>query len=73
MRQLENDLFENRELMEVRLGSPWSDYPRLLIEASKRIKKPVYKSYEELEEILKEAFLLYEDLKFGLINLYNEQ
>lgn len=58
---------------EVRLGSPWSVYSRLLNEASKRIKKPVYKSYEELEVILKEAFLMYEDFKFELSNLYNEQ
>ena len=58
---------------EVRLGSPWSVYSRLLIEPSERIKKPVYRSYEELEEILKEAFLMYEDFKFNLINLYSEQ
>lgn len=58
---------------EVRLGSPWSVYSRLLIDPNERIKKPVYRSYEELEEILKEAFLMYEDFKFNLINLYSEQ
>lgn len=58
---------------EVRLGSPWSVYSRLLIDPSERIKKPVYRSYEELEEILKEAFSMYEDFKFNLINLYSEQ
>lgn len=54
---------------ELRLGSPWSVYSRLLIDPNERIKKPVYRSYEELEEILKEAFLMYEDFKFNLINL----
>lgn len=57
---------------EVRLGSPWSVYSRSLIDSSVRIKKPVYRNYEELEEILKTAFLMYEDFKFELINLYNE-
>lgn len=58
---------------EVRLGSPWSVYSRLLIDPSERIKKPVYRSYKELEEILKEAFLMYEDFKSELINFYKEQ
>ncbi|KAA0966410.1 hypothetical protein FQ087_09320 [Sporosarcina sp. ANT_H38] len=58
---------------EVRLGSPWSVYSRLLIDPRERIKKPVYQSYRELAEILKEAFLMYDDLKGELINLYNEQ
>ena len=58
---------------EVRLGSPWSVYSRLLIDPSERIKKPVYRSYEELEEILKGALLIYEDFKYELTNLYNEQ
>ncbi|MET3656311.1 hypothetical protein [Sporosarcina psychrophila] len=58
---------------EVRLGSPWSVYSKLLIDPRERIKKPVYQSYRELEEILKEAFLMYDDFKGELINLYNEQ
>ncbi|MFT9818123.1 hypothetical protein [Lysinibacillus sp. NPDC056185] len=58
---------------EVRLGSPWSVYSRLLIDPRERIKKPVYRGYEELEEILEEAFLMYDDFKSELINVYNEQ
>lgn len=58
---------------EVRLGSPWSVYSRLLIDPRERIKKPVYRDYEELEEILEEAFLMYDDFKSELINVYNEQ
>ena len=58
---------------EVQLGSPWSVYSRLLIDQKARIKKPVYRDYKELEQILKEAFLMYEDFKRELINLYNQQ
>ncbi|PAF18974.1 hypothetical protein [Terribacillus saccharophilus] len=58
---------------EVRLGSPWSVYSRFLVDPKERIKKPVYRSYEELEQILKEAFSMYDDFKGELINLYNEQ
>lgn len=58
---------------EFRLGSPWSVYSRLLIDPGERIKKPVYRSYEELEGILEAAFLMYDDFKSELINVYNEQ
>ncbi len=58
---------------EVRLGSPWSIYPRLLINPSMRIKMPIFRSYEELEEILKEAFVLYEEFKWELISLYEKE
>lgn len=58
---------------EVRLGSPWSVYSRLLINPRERIKKPVYRSYEELEDILKEAFLMYDDFKSELISVYSKQ
>ena len=58
---------------EVRLGSPWSVYSRLLINSKERIKKPIYRSYKELEEVLKEAFYMYEDFKRELLNIYNQQ
>lgn len=32
-----------------------------------RIKKPVFGTYEELEDILKEAFGMYEDFKLALM------
>ncbi|WHY79966.1 hypothetical protein QNH20_12835 [Neobacillus sp. WH10] len=58
---------------EVRLGSPWSVYSRLLINPKERIKKPIFRSYKELEEVLKEAFYMYEDFKRELLNIYNQQ
>ncbi|EJQ45437.1 hypothetical protein IEE_02318 [Bacillus cereus BAG5X1-1] len=57
---------------EVRLGSPWSVYSRLLMNASERIKTPVYRNYIELEEILKEAFLMYDDVKSEISNVYSK-
>jgi len=36
------------------------------------IKKPAFSSYEELTDILKESFLLYEDLKKAVIRIYTK-
>ncbi len=51
---------ENGELL---LGSPWGTYSRRLIDSSYRIKKPIIGTYEDLEEILKITFQMYEDFK----------
>ncbi|PAD69684.1 hypothetical protein CHH83_07405 [Bacillus sp. 7586-K] len=56
---------------EVRTGSPWSIYVRFL-DPDEKFKKPTFGSYEELEELLKEAFLMYEDFKSELISIYEE-
>lgn len=40
--------------------------------ASERIKIPVYRNYMELEGILKEAFLMYDDFKSEISNLYSK-
>ena len=45
------------------LGAPWSTYSRRLIDGNYRIKNPVFGSYEDLEEILKIVFEMYEDFK----------
>lgn len=55
---------ENGELL---LGAPWSTYSRRLIDANYRIKKPVFGTYEDLEDILKVAFGMYEDFKKALM------
>ncbi len=57
---------ENGELL---LGAPWSTYSRRLIDSSYRIKKPVFGTYEELEEILKITFKMYEDFKSVLTGI----
>jgi hypothetical protein len=51
---------ENGKLL---LGAPWGTYSRRLVDSSCRIKKPVFGSYEDLDEILKTAFSMYEDFK----------
>lgn len=45
------------------LGSPWGIYAKRMIDPSYRIKMPVFGSYEDLEEILKVSFGMYEDFK----------
>ena len=56
---------ENDELI---LGAPWGTYSRRL-GADYRIKKPVFKDYDELEEIIKTSFEMYEDFKKVIIKL----
>lgn len=52
-----------KENCELLLGAPWGTYSRRLIDSSYRIKKPIVGSYEDLEEILKSSFEMYEDFK----------
>lgn len=54
-----------RENGELLLGTPWSVYSRRLIDVNYRIKKPVFGTYEDLEDILKTAFGMYEDFKLA--------
>ena len=49
------------------LGAPWSTYSRRLIDVNYRIKNPVFVTYEDLEEILKIVFEMYEDFKCTLM------
>ena len=44
-------------------GMPWGIYSRLMIDPDYRIKKPIFSDYDELEDILKTAFKIYEDFK----------
>ena len=46
---------------EVLLGSPWGVYAKRIIVPSYRIKLPFFGTYEDLEEILRIAFGMYED------------
>lgn len=43
------------------LGAPWGRYAKQLLPPERRIKKPVFGTYEDLEDILKTAFEMYED------------
>lgn len=57
-----------REKDKQLLGAPWGTYSRRLIEPNYRIKKPIFGTYNDLEEILKVAFQMFEDLKKALMN-----
>ena len=57
-----------RENGELLLGVPWGTYSRRLIDSSYRIKKPIIGTYEDLEEVLKVSFKMYEDFKRALID-----
>lgn len=52
-----------REDGELLLGAPWGTYSRRLVDVNYRIKAPVFGTYEDLEDILKITFKMYEDFK----------
>ncbi|SDB40215.1 hypothetical protein SAMN02910298_01968 [Pseudobutyrivibrio sp. YE44] len=52
---------------ELLLGAPWSTYSRRLISLDYRIKQPIYGDYDDLDEILKTAFEMYEDFKKAVL------
>ncbi|KXT78149.1 hypothetical protein [Streptococcus sp. DD13] len=54
---------------EILAGSPWGIYPRLLIDPSCRIRKPIFSDYDELEEILDKGFAIYEDFKQAFLKI----
>ena len=56
-----------KEGEELLLGSPWGTYSKRIIDSSYRIKKPVFSTYDELEDILKVSFKMYEDFKTDFI------
>lgn len=56
-----------RENGVVLLGSPWGTYAKRMIAPSYRIRKPVFGTYEELDEILGIAFVMYEDFKCAVV------
>ena len=56
-----------KEGKELLLGAPWGTYSRRMINPNYRIKKPIIGSYDDLEEILKVAFTMYEEFKKAII------
>lgn len=57
-----------KENDEILLGAPWGTYSKRLIDINYIIKKPIFGTYEDLEEILKVSFEMYEDFKRAFIN-----
>lgn len=57
-----------RENGNLILGLPIGEYSRLIIDPQYRIKKPIFGTYEDLDEIFRISFQLFEDFKQALIN-----
>lgn len=57
-----------REGDNLLLGAPWSVYSRRLIDVNYKIKKPIFGTYEDIEDILGIAFQMYEDFKKEILN-----
>lgn len=49
------------------LGRPISEYSRLLIAPDYRIKKPIFGTYEDLDEIFESCFKIFEEFKLALV------
>lgn len=50
------------------LGLPIGEYSRLLIAPDYRIKKPIFGTYEDLDEIFERCFKIFEEFKHALIS-----
>lgn len=48
------------------LGSPWGTYSKKIERKNVKIKKPIFGTYEDLDDIFRVGFELYEDFKKAL-------
>lgn len=51
------------------LGSPWGTYAKKLINPQYKIKKPIFGTYDDLENILQISFVMFEEFKETLLKL----
>ncbi|MCH5344321.1 MAG: hypothetical protein J1E64_09790 [Acetatifactor sp.] len=58
-----------RENGNLILGLPIGEYSRLVIDPKYKIKKPIFGTYEDLDEIFRISFHLFEEFKQALVNL----
>ncbi|MED2795734.1 hypothetical protein P4256_29460 [Bacillus wiedmannii] len=56
---------------EVRVGNSWDMFVKVLSNGSERFPAVCFHSYDELKEIMKIAFEMYEDFKQELIPIYS--
>ncbi|HDR6300608.1 MULTISPECIES: hypothetical protein [Bacillus] len=56
---------------EVRVGTSWAMFVDVLSNDTEKVLRPGFHSYEELKEIMKIAFEMYEDFKRALIPIYS--
>ncbi|MBO1628473.1 hypothetical protein [Bacillus arachidis] len=55
---------------EVRAGTPWDLFVKVLSNATEKVPAVCFHSYDELKEIMKIVFVMYEDFKRELITIY---
>lgn len=48
-------------------GLPIGEYSRMIIDPKYRIKKPIFGTYEDLDEIFQISFQMFEDFKHTMI------
>ncbi|ANE87734.1 MULTISPECIES: hypothetical protein [Bacillus] len=56
---------------EVRVGNSWDMFVKVLSNGSERLPAVCFHSYDELKEIMKIVFEMYEDFKRELIPIYS--
>lgn len=56
---------ENNKLI---LGLPLGEFSRLMINPDYKIKKPIFGTYEDLDEIFRISFQMFEDFKHAVIH-----
>lgn len=60
---------ENNKLI---LGLPLGEFPRLMISPDYKIKKPIFGTYEDLDEIFRISFQMFEEFKHALTIDYKD-
>ncbi len=58
---------------ELYTGSPWGGLKQSLDGTDEGVRKPGFRNYDELKEILEEAFLMYEDFYRELFFVYSSK
>ncbi|WP_025694110.1 hypothetical protein [Paenibacillus durus] len=59
---------------DLQTGLPWGMLKQLLDgRDDEKVKKPVFRNYGDLKEILKDAFSMYDDFKRELVLVYDNQ
>ena len=57
-----------REEKKLLLGTPIGEFSRNIVSADYRIKKPIFGTYEDLDEIFAVGYQIYEDFKKAMAN-----
>ena len=62
-------IWDVHEGKRVILGTPWGEFSRRMIDPTYIIRKPIFGTYEDLDEIFAVAYQMYEDFKKAMTNI----